>query len=144
MDGFGNILSACHGLRFLRPEEINERYPNKFIQLSEKRIYVYNTLFNLPEIYLLASIIEFFVRSPDYREIKEGFKWKDVVMSYNSIFQDVRNAVDHVHMRGDLKDKTCENLDLYVHKDERYGTVGTVPITECDVGRYLPNELAIG
>ena len=87
VDGFGNILSACHGLRFLRPDEINERYPNKFIQLSEKRIYVYNTLFNLPEIYLLAGIIEYFIRSPDYKEIKEGFKWKDVVMSYNSIFQ---------------------------------------------------------
>jgi 5'-nucleotidase len=92
----------------------------RFIQLCEKRIYVYNTLFNLPEIYLLASIIEFFVRSPEYREIKEGFKWKDVVMSYNSIFQDVRNAVDHVHIRGDLKDRTCENLHLYVVKDERY------------------------
>ena len=89
VDGFGNILSACHGLRFLRPDEINERYPNKFIQLSEKRIYVYNTLFNLPEIYLLAGIIEYFIRSPDYKEIKEGFKWKDVVMSYNSIFQAV-------------------------------------------------------
>ena len=34
-------------------------------------------------------------------------------------FQDVRNSVDHVHMRGDLKDRTCENLDLYVQKDER-------------------------
>jgi hypothetical protein len=32
----------------------------------------------------------------------------------------VRNAVDHVHMRGDLKDRTCENLHLYVVKDERY------------------------
>lgn len=40
-------------------------------------------------------------------------------MSFKSIFQDVRNAVDYVHIHGDLKKKTTENLDLYLKKDER-------------------------
>ncbi|XP_023338424.1 cytosolic purine 5'-nucleotidase [Eurytemora carolleeae] len=119
VDGFGNILFCVHGLRFLKPEEISVTYPNKFIQLEEKRIYVYNTLFNLPEIYLIAAIIDYFAKHPEYKETKEGFKWKDLLMSYESIFQDVRNAVDYVHMRGELKEKTCENLQLYIHKDER-------------------------
>ena len=118
-DGFGNILFACHGLKFLKVEEISVLYPNKFIQLDDKRIFVYNTLFNLPEIYLLAAVIDYFANHPEYKEVKEGFKWKDLVMSYNSIFQDVRNTVDYVHMKGELKDKTCENLPLYIHKDKR-------------------------
>lgn len=40
-------------------------------------------------------------------------------MSFKSIFQDVRNAVDYVHIHGDLKKKTIENLDLYLKKDDR-------------------------
>lgn len=35
------------------------------------------------------------------------------------IFQDVRNAVDYVHIQGDMKKKTVENLEKYVRKDER-------------------------
>lgn len=33
--------------------------------------------------------------------------------------QDVRGAVDWVHIQGDLKDRTIKDLDLYVKKDER-------------------------
>lgn len=33
--------------------------------------------------------------------------------------KDVRNAVDWVHLQGDLKTKTVENLQQYVKKDER-------------------------
>lgn len=40
-------------------------------------------------------------------------------MSFKSIFQDVRNAVDYVHSQGDLKSKTIENLEEYVKKDEK-------------------------
>lgn len=43
----------------------------------------------------------------------------DLAMSFRSIFQDVRSAVDYVHIHGDLKKKTIENLDLYLKKDER-------------------------
>lgn len=43
----------------------------------------------------------------------------DLAMSFKSIFQDVRNAVDYVHIHGDLKAKTIENLDLYLKRDER-------------------------
>ena len=40
-------------------------------------------------------------------------------MSYKSLFQDVRGSVDYVHMKGDLKERTCQNLSLYLKKDER-------------------------
>lgn len=50
---------------------------------------------------------------------KEGFKVGDLLMSFKSVFQDVRNAVDFVHMRGELKQITVDNLATYVVKDER-------------------------
>ena len=68
VDGFGNILFACHGKKFLKPEEISSKYPNKFMQLDDSRIYVYNTLFNLPEIYLLACLVDHFQSHKDYIE----------------------------------------------------------------------------
>ena len=39
-------------------------------QLDEKRVYVYNTLFHLPEIYLIAAIIDYFAKHPEYKEVK--------------------------------------------------------------------------
>jgi len=119
VDGFGNILFCCHGLKFLKAEEISVKYPNKFIQLDDNRIYVYNTLFNLPETYLLACLVDFFQNHKDYKEVRDGFKFNELHMSYKSLFQDVRGSVDYVHMEGDLKKKTCENLSMYIKKDSR-------------------------
>ncbi|XP_031417745.1 cytosolic purine 5'-nucleotidase isoform X2 [Clupea harengus] len=46
-----------------------------------------------------------------------GFKDGDLFMSFKSMFQDVRDAVDWVHFKGTLKEKTVENLEKYVVKD---------------------------
>ncbi|XP_071545964.1 cytosolic purine 5'-nucleotidase isoform X2 [Panulirus ornatus] len=119
VDGFGNILVCVHGFKFLKPSDVYELYPNKFIQLDESRIYVMNTLFNLPEIYMIACLIDFFSNSPQYVKLREGIKSGDLYMSFKSIFQDIRAAVDWLHMKGDLKKKTVENIHEYVHKDER-------------------------
>ena len=50
--------------------------------------------------------------------VSNGFKYGDLLMSYKSIFQDVRGSVDYLHMKGDLKKKTCEGMSKYVHRDE--------------------------
>jgi len=119
VDGFGNILFCCHGLKFLKADQISAKYPNKFIQLDDSRIYVYNTLFNLPETHLLACLVDYFQNHKDYKEVRDGFKFNELHMSYKSLFQDVRNSVDYVHMDGDLKERTCQNLSKYLKKDER-------------------------
>ncbi|XP_034943064.1 cytosolic purine 5'-nucleotidase isoform X2 [Chelonus insularis] len=119
VDAYGNILVCVHGFEFLKHSQVYELYPNKFLQLDESRVYVLNTLFNLPETYLLACLIDFFTNSPRYSREKEGVKEGELTMSFKSIFQDVRNAVDWIHIQGDLKTKTIENLDKYVKKDER-------------------------
>lgn len=78
---------------------MSELYPNKFIQLDESRIYVMNTLFNLPEIYMIACLMDFFSNSSQYIKCPEGVKFGEFFMSYNSIFQDIRTAVDWVHSK---------------------------------------------
>nr|CAD7401288.1 unnamed protein product [Timema cristinae] len=119
VDAYGNILVCVHGFEFLKHSQVYELYPNKFLQLDESRVYVLNTLFNLPETYLLACLIDFFTNFPEYIREKTGVKGGDLFMSFKSIFQDVRNAVDWVHIQGDLKSETIKNLDEYVKKDER-------------------------
>lgn len=51
---------------FFSSSQVYELYPNKFLQLDEARVYVLNTLFNLPETYLLACLINYFTTSPNY------------------------------------------------------------------------------
>ncbi|XP_043268675.1 cytosolic purine 5'-nucleotidase isoform X2 [Venturia canescens] len=119
VDAYGNILVCVHGFDFLKHSQVYELYPNKFLQLDESRVYVLNTLFNLPETYLLACLIDFFTNSPQYTREKTGVKEGELTMSFKSIFQDVRNAVDWIHIQGDLKSKTVEKIDEYVKKDDR-------------------------
>lgn len=66
---------------------VYELYPNKFLQLDESRVYVLNTLFNLPETYLLACLVDFFTNSPQYTKTQSGVKCGELLMSYKSIFQ---------------------------------------------------------
>jgi 5'-nucleotidase len=66
VDTYGNILTCTHGFKFLKSNEIYKQYPNKYIIFDESRIYVLTTLFNLPEIYILACLVNYFTTSPNY------------------------------------------------------------------------------
>ncbi|XP_040217807.1 cytosolic purine 5'-nucleotidase isoform X1 [Rana temporaria] len=120
VDSYGNILVCAHGFNFMRGPEIREQYPNKFIQRDDtERFYILNTLFNLPETYLLACLVDFFTNCDRYTSCEKGFKDGDLFMSFRSMFQDVRDAVDWVHYKGSLKEKTVENFPKYVVKDSK-------------------------
>ncbi|MGH0187307.1 UNVERIFIED_CONTAM: hypothetical protein FKN15_024042 [Acipenser sinensis] len=100
VDAYGNILVCAHGFVFIRGPEIREQYSNKFIQRDDtERFYILNTLFNLPETYLFACLVDFFTNCPRYTSCDTGFKDGDLFMSYKSMFQDVRDAVDWVHYK---------------------------------------------
>lgn len=88
-DAYGNILVCVHGFRFLKSQDVHQLYPNNFLQLDEKRIYVLNTLFHLPEMYLLACLIDYFSNSPQFtiQSDKKGIKIGDLYMSFHSIYQ---------------------------------------------------------
>ncbi|RXM29373.1 Cytosolic purine 5'-nucleotidase [Acipenser ruthenus] len=114
------LLNFVYDSTFPTRPEIREQYSNKFIQRDDtERFYILNTLFNLPETYLFACLVDFFTNCPRYTSCDTGFKDGDLFMSYKSMFQDVRDAVDWVHYKGSLKEKTVENLEKYVVKDHK-------------------------
>ncbi|CAI5456067.1 unnamed protein product [Caenorhabditis angaria] len=121
VDGFGNILGGIHGLRFLKSTEIEEFYPNKYLPLSDSRVYVLNTLFNLPETHLICQLIDFFDKHPEYSQLPDrtGVKGGEVMMSYKSIFQDLRRVIDWVHIESPMKKQVMETPEKFVVKDER-------------------------
>lgn len=120
IDSNGNILVCTHGLEYLRGTQIQQYYPNKFIQRDNTdRFYILNTLFNLSETYLYACLVDFFTKSARYKNCEKGFKHGDLFMSHRSMFQDVRDAMDHLHDTGTLKERTLKNLDKYVIRDPR-------------------------
>ncbi|XP_032593767.1 cytosolic purine 5'-nucleotidase isoform X1 [Drosophila grimshawi] len=123
VDAYGNILVCVHGFEFIKHHQVYELYPNKFLKLDESRVYVLNTLFNLPETYLLACLTDFFTNSDEFVRVERGIKAGDFLFTYKSIFQDVRRAVDWVHSDGDLKRRTTQNMAYYVKKDKRLPTV---------------------
>ncbi|XP_069733849.1 cytosolic purine 5'-nucleotidase-like isoform X2 [Phaenicophaeus curvirostris] len=120
VDSHGNLLVCAHGFRFLKGAEILHYYPNKFIQRDDtKRFHILNTLFNLTETHLYACLVDFFSNCSRYTNCDTGYKHGNLFMSFRSMFQDVREAMDQVHLSGCLKEKTLENLEKYVVKDPR-------------------------
>lgn len=118
VDSNGNVLLCSHGFHFLREDDIEFYYRNKFIQRDDTdRFYVLNTLFNLSETYLYACLVDFFTRCTRYTNLRKGFQHGDLFMSYRSMFQDVRDAMDFIHDTGVLKEQTINNLEKYVIRD---------------------------
>lgn len=120
VDNFGYILVCIHGFTFVKGKEVYDYYPNKFVQMDEKRFRIFNTLFELPVTYLLACLVDFFTNHPDYIRIKTGVKCADLTIAYRSIYQDVLAAVEYVHgSDGPLKSETVMNVSDYLVKDDR-------------------------
>lgn len=124
VDAFGNILLCVHGFKFYSSKEIRECYPNKFIQVGEsaaigRRFPILNTLFNLPECYLLACLIDIVDKQQGYSITGTGVSSGSISISYKSVYQDVRAAVDWVHVQGILKKEALEDPDKYIAKDDR-------------------------
>lgn len=118
IDQFGNILSCLRGLRLIQREELRAMYPNKFVKYDEKRIEIMNTLFTLPETFMLSCIIHMLLNDPQYVEVEKGVKKGSLYMSYASIYEDIRAACDWMHA-GELKRRTLANIGLYVEQDVR-------------------------
>uniref|UniRef100_A0A914YUQ9 5'-nucleotidase n=1 Tax=Panagrolaimus superbus TaxID=310955 RepID=A0A914YUQ9_9BILA len=118
VDGFGNILIGVHGTKSMKPNEIEEFYPNKFIKLVENRVHVLNTLFNLPDMYIFAKLVDYYDNLSSYKKTsdKTGVRSGEAVMSYKSITQDVVTAVNWVHISGGMKDYILKNIEKYIHK----------------------------
>ncbi|XP_036368203.1 cytosolic purine 5'-nucleotidase isoform X2 [Octopus sinensis] len=119
VDSYGNILICVHGLKIMKQNEIARLYPNKFLQLNDNRCYVLNTLFNLPETYMLACIVDYFSHRKDYEKTDTGVKAEYLYIPYTSIFQDVRASIDWVYLQSNVKDETVKDIEKYIERNDR-------------------------
>jgi 5'-nucleotidase len=119
VDGFGNILEVFHGFSCLTLAAIGERYPNKYAPASDPGYHILNTLFELPEVYILAALVDYFDNHKEYKRTQTGVEYGSLEISYESIQQDVRQAFDWLHREGQLKTRTLEDLDKYVAKEPK-------------------------
>ncbi|XP_023338694.1 cytosolic purine 5'-nucleotidase [Eurytemora carolleeae] len=121
VDQFGRILMCCHGFRLLEGEELRKLYPHKIQRKEEKRIYIMNTLFNIAETHLLASIVHYMDNREDAMVTTEGWLLgsEKKLKTFKQMFEDVRGSIDYLHDEKLLKQKTVENLEKYIKKDER-------------------------
>ncbi|XP_054197425.1 5'-nucleotidase domain-containing protein 4 isoform X21 [Homo sapiens] len=124
VDAHGNVLLGAYGFTFLSDlpllrAEIWSFYPSKFIQRDDLQcFYILNMLFNLPETYLYACLVDFFSGCSRYTNCDTGYQHGNLFMSFRSLFQDVTDAMNNIHQSGCLK-KTLEDLEKYVKKDPR-------------------------
>ncbi|KAK0053983.1 cytosolic purine 5-nucleotidase [Biomphalaria pfeifferi] len=120
VDGFGNILVCLKGFQFLRSADIRVLYPTMFVQMDETRFRIFNTLYELPLIYILACLIDYFNNNTEYNQTRLGVRAGDVTMTYESIYNDVNAAMEYVHAGdGPLKADTVKNVNKYIVQDER-------------------------
>ncbi|RCN43537.1 hypothetical protein ANCCAN_10500, partial [Ancylostoma caninum] len=98
-----NILRAFRGFRKLQKKEIRGQYPNKHIALEETRIFVLNTIFNVPETLLLATVVDYFEHKcgSDYTRLASGLGYKrrdkQQIVLFSTIFEDCRSTIDFIH-----------------------------------------------
>lgn len=118
VDSNGNILVCSRGFYFLKGYDIKKYYPNKFIQRHDtERFYNLSTLFNLSETYIYSCLVDIFTRATRYENLINGFKHGDLMITFRSICQDVRDAMDYIHDKGILKSTTIKNLDKFVEQN---------------------------
>jgi hypothetical protein len=51
------------------------------------------------ETYAIAALVNFFDNHQDYTRVKRGVECGNILLSYHSMHQDVRAAMDYVHMK---------------------------------------------
>uniref|UniRef100_H3AJX9 5'-nucleotidase, cytosolic IIa n=1 Tax=Latimeria chalumnae TaxID=7897 RepID=H3AJX9_LATCH len=121
VDAYGNILVCAHGFNFMKGPETREQYPNKFIQRDDtERFYILNTLFNLPETYLYACLVDFFTNCSRYARVETCFDKPTLYIgTFKKILTQQCCSRKWKHFGGSLKEKTLENLKKYVVKDAK-------------------------
>jgi len=105
MDRHRYVGRAYLGRDHLDGNERARLYRQERLDLRSDRFYWVDTLFELPEVNLLAELVELHRR-----------KQLDVP-SYAKLFADVRAAVDGVHADGPLKPRIAADLPRYLPRD---------------------------
>lgn len=103
---FGFVKKAAHGTRVLAHDEQRAFYERTIVDLSEPRWAFLNTLFSLSESCMYVQLVDLL----DRRELPE-------VLGYRSLYQEVRETLDELHMEGRLKDEILADPERFVILD---------------------------
>jgi HAD superfamily 5'-nucleotidase-like hydrolase len=105
MDRHRYVGRAYLGRELLDGAARGKLYRQERLDLRSERFYWVDTLFELPEVNLLAELVEL-----SRRKLLEP-------PSYGRLFADVRAAVDGVHAEGPLKPRIAADLPRYLPRD---------------------------
>jgi len=103
MNRFRHVGKAWHGLRELSDTQ-RAHYRKDIPQISDRRYRLLDTLFEVPEAYVFAMLVDYFEEredTPDYAKIDD----------------DLLRASDIVHDDGILKSRITADIPTYIHRD---------------------------
>ena len=103
---FGYVTRAFHGTKPLAFTEQRKRYSSVFVDLREPRWVFLNTLFSLSEATLYAQCVD----------LLDAGKL-DPMLGYESLYREVRSAIDHTHMEDALKSEIAKNPAPFIEPD---------------------------
>jgi len=106
IDGYNHISRARHGLHFLEKTEKRRQYPRGRIRIGKDRYRIFDTLFDMPEGILFAGLVE--MKDQDASLLP---------VSYRTLYDDIRKAVDTLHADGSLKARITADLGSYFERD---------------------------
>ncbi len=104
MNRFNGIHKGYHGYRRLTKEELNAEYWDKKVKPNSNRFHWIDTLFGLSEVTAYVSILE-------------SLEAEGEQVDFGRLFQDIREAIDLAHARGDVHRRVLKNLPAYVDRD---------------------------
>lgn len=103
MNLFRRVGKAWHGMRELSAEE-RSLYRKEVPQISSPRYRLLDTLFEIPEAFVFAMLVDFYERDGEQA-------------NYAQLAEDVRRAIDSVHVDGTLKSHVTADLQNYIYRD---------------------------
>lgn len=103
------VLRATHGRRSLTIHEMHAVYGKRRLLTSAKGLRSLDTLFEIPEGALYATLVE----ALDAQRLPGR--------SYLDLFQDVRWAIDTAHRNGEMKTEILAHCDFFIPKDPQLG-----------------------
>ncbi len=100
---FGYVIKAQHGTRLLSFDELRRSYARTSVELSADRFVFLNTMFSYSEACLYAQLVDL---------LDQGKL--DGVLSYASMYDDVRSTLDGIHAEGTMKALIMGDPERYV------------------------------
>ena len=107
MDSHRHVGKGYHGFRALERDDL-EVYRKRPPNLSDRRYELIDTLFELPEAFLFAVVVDLL----ESRGMKPDF---------GKIADDIRESIDSIHADDSLKSIVTADLPRYILRDRRLG-----------------------